>query len=200
MQKLFRPYFAFLFMGALAVGISSCDSNDEDEPAPVEEETTIPGSINSLRIEFRPKGQPTATPITAAYGDDDQSDNIPGTVKGDINLDPGVVYDVKVMMTDESQSPPVDLSANTKKTQDYHEFFYSPLQGLKVSFLKTDQDKNGLPVGFTAEATTPATPSKGTLRITLKHMKKDGVILKSATSTVNTGSTDFFAIFPVVID
>jgi hypothetical protein len=64
--------------------------------------------------------------------------------------------------------------------------------GANLAFSNFDKDRNNLPVGITATATTGAA-STGTFTIILRHQPD----VKNGTET--PGSTDLEAVFPVTI-
>ena len=109
-----------------------------------------------------------------------------------LNLKPNAVYSVVVAsLLNETVTPAGNIKAEVIAENFDHLFVYKTT-GANLTFNNFDKDKNNLPVGITAIATTGAA-SNGTFTIILRH--QPGV--KNGTET--PGSTDLEATFPVII-
>lgn len=185
MKNLLKPYLTAFMMGSLLFASTSCK---DDEPEPVEEGELI----TTVTITLVPEGKTQS--VTATFSDPDGPGGVNATIET-LNLEPNTVYNASVTFSDESQSPPEDITAEIEEEGDEHEIFYEALGGLNITSVeKTDMDSNNRPIGLEATITTGAA-STGTLRITLKHQPG----LKGSTSNIAVGETDVEANFPAVI-
>jgi hypothetical protein len=109
-----------------------------------------------------------------------------------LNLKPNATYSVAVeSLLNETVSPAGDIKAEVMAENFDHLFVYKTT-GVNLTFSNFDKDKNNLPVGLTATATTVAV-STGTFTIVLRHQPD------SKNGTETPGSTDLEATFPATI-
>ncbi|GAB3541702.1 hypothetical protein GCM10027443_41380 [Pontibacter brevis] len=185
MKNLFRPYLTAFMMGSLLFASASCGGN---EPEPTNDEELI----TTVTITLVPEGKSQS--VTAIFSDPDGPGGNNPTIQT-LNLEPNTVYNATLTFSDESKTPPVDITEEIEEEGDEHEIFYQALNGLNItSVQKTDMDANNHPIGLEATITTGAA-SSGVLRITLKHQPG----LKGNTSNIALGETDVEADFPTVI-
>lgn len=187
MNKLFRPYLAFLLMGSLLT-FSAC--KDDDEPGPDDEGEVI----TSVTLSLTPtgKGQDATATISTLSGSPKQD--------GPLLLRANTEYNATITLANESPKPPVDITAEVRQESDEHLFVYeftastgTPSATLDVQL--TDTDKNNRPVGLETKITTgPA--GTGKLRVVLKHQPGG---LKTGTNTT-AGETDLDVNFDVIIN
>jgi len=190
MKKFLKPYLATLMMGTLLLAGTSCKDDDpkpKPDPAPVDEQELI----TTMTLNLVPEGK--GQNVTAVFTDPDGDGGAAPTIEM-LTLAPNTTYNVTVTLSDDSKTPPVDITAEVKSEGDEHELFYEPVGDLNVTAQKTDLDKNNRPIGLTATLVTGAA-SAGKLRVTLKHQPG----LKGATSDISKGETDVQAEFPTTI-
>lgn len=186
MNKLLRPYMAFLLMGTLLF-TTSC--KDDDQPGPDEEEEVI----TAVTISLTPtgKGQDAEATISTITGT--QVQNTPLTLR------PGTEYTAVVTLTDESKTPVADMTAEIRNERDEHLLVYTftPDAGSNatVNVTITDMDQNNRPVGLESTVTTGAGTGNGKLKVVLKHQPGG---LKTGTNTT-AGSTDIDVDFNVIV-
>lgn len=103
-------------------------------------------------------------------------------------LDTNIIYTGTIEVFDETKNPIANLTEEIDKESDVHQFFYTSLGSISSSFTidKTDQDKNGLPIGLAYKLTTKQQKGNGSLRIVLSHY--DGVT--KTTSPSNESDID----------
>lgn len=187
MKNLLKPYLTAFMMGSLLVASTSCR---DDDPEPVVEEGEL---ITTVTITLVPEGKSQS--VTATFSDPDGPGGNNPTVQT-LNLEPNTVYNATLTFSDESQTPPVDITEEIEEEGDEHEIFYQALSDLNITSVeKTDMDSNNRPIGLEATITTGAA-SSGILRIILKHQPGG---LKGSTSNPAVGETDVEADFPAVI-
>ncbi len=186
MNKLLRPYMAFLLMGTLLF-TTSC--KDDDQPGPDEEEEVI----TAVTISLTPtgKGQDAEATISTITGT--QVQNAPLTLR------PGTEYTAVVTLADESKTPVADMTAEIRNERDEHLLVYTftPDAGsnVTVNVAITDMDQNNRPVGLESTVTTGAGTGNGKLKVVLKHQPGG---LKTGTNTT-AGSTDIDVDFNVIV-
>ena len=186
MNKLLRPYLAFLLMGTLLV-TTSC--SDDDGPAPIDEEEVI----TAVTISLTPtgKGQDAAATVSTLTGAPVQ--NAPLTLR------PGTEYTAVVTLADESKTPVADMTVEIREERDEHLLVYTftPDAGSNatVNVNITDTDQNNRPVGLESTVTTGAGTGNGKLKVVLKHQPGG---LKTGTNTT-AGSTDIDVDFNVIV-
>lgn len=180
-------------LGSLLFTAASCG---DDDPAPDEEEDQELITTATLTLVPEGKGQT----VTATFSDPDGPGGTNATIET-LNLAPNTTYNAAITFSDDSQTPPVDITAEIEAEGDEHQIFYEVLntvsgQNLQENLAVTNRnnDVNGLPLGLTATVTTENT-SSGALRVTLKHQGEK----KNASSGISVGETDVQAEFPVVI-
>ncbi|WP_018476184.1 hypothetical protein [Pontibacter roseus] len=185
MNKLFRPYFALLLMGALLV-TTSC--KDDDDPAPTDEGEVVTTVMLALTPEG--KGQDASATISTLSGTPSQ--NAP------LVLRPNTVYNAVITLRDESKNPAVDITQEVNQENDEHELFYTFTPDANstatVTVEKTDFDRNNRTVGLAAKLSTGSNVGAGRLRVVLKHQPGG---LKTGDAT--KGETDVDVAFETIV-
>lgn len=185
MKNLLKPYFSALMIGSLLFAGTSCK---DDDPAPVVEDQEL---ITTVTLNLVPDGK--GQNVTATYEDLDGDGGTAPEI-GTLNLAPNTTYNFTVILSDDSKTPPVDITAEVLAEGDEHEFFYEALGDLDATVEKTDMDKNNRPIGLEGTLVT-GEASAGNLQVTLKHQPG----LKGSTSDITKGETDVEVSFPTVI-
>jgi hypothetical protein len=176
-----------LVLAVLFIGITVTSCRRDDEPLPSEQEL-----ITTVLLNFTNQADPDDI-VTVAWRDlDGPGGNQPQIDQ--LTLAANTTYDVEVQFLDESDEDDVeDITEEIEEEDDEHEIFYL-VQTANLTISNRSLDRNGLPLGLEAVATTGA-PGTGTLRVVLKH--KPGQ--KSAGDSEAVGETDVDAAFPVTI-
>ncbi len=116
--------------------------------------------------------------------------------KATLTLKPNTTYNARVLLSDKTKSPTLDVSAEIKKEVNEHLFIFTPVAGLNLTVTITDKDTNPapgpFPVGLESQMKTGAA-SAGRLRVVLRHQPNT----KNGTTT--PGTTDLDTNFDVII-
>ncbi|MCX2718877.1 type 1 periplasmic binding fold superfamily protein [Lentiprolixibacter aurantiacus] len=183
-MKTLRTILSFAIVGALFV---SC-SNDDDAPAPVNEEELI----TTMIITLSPQGGGTVVTLQSEDLDGDG----PGAPEIDISgpLDASTTYTGTIQLLNKTENPAEDITLEVQAEDEEHQFFYE-VTGAITDVTYTDQDGNGNPVGLSFELTTGAAGA-ATLQATLRHEPKkpnDGTLADAG------GETDISQPFNITV-
>lgn len=165
----------------------SC-SNDDDAPAPVNEEELI----TTMIITLAPQGGGVGVTLQSEDLDGDGPGAPIITVSGP--LDASTTYNGSIQLLNNTENPPEDITLEVQAEDEEHQFFYS-VTGSIAGVTYTDQDGNGNPVGLSFELTTGAAGA-ATLQATLRHEPKkpnDGTLADAG------GETDITETFDLTI-
>jgi hypothetical protein len=178
---------------------SGCDSDDP-------EKENVEEVITEVNLTFTPVGGGDALVFSAT--DPDGSGPNGMVPEGPIVLNLATTYDLEIEMFNTLESPPEDISEEVAEEDDEHMIFFgwtgtvftSPANG-DISSNRSDvnyqdSDENGNPLGLSTEWATENAKESGTFRVVLKHQPG----LKTATSTVNDGTTDLDVTFTLEIE
>lgn len=180
--KFFTPA---IFALALFV---SC-SNDNDTPEPVNEQEIL----TTLEVTLTPTGGGTPITLQSRDLDGDGPDAPVLTVSG--SLTAGGTYEGTILVLDETQTPPENITEEVEEEDVDHQFFYTVGGGLDVTTEYGNFDSNGNPLG-TQFTLTAGEASSGTLTITLRHLPtKPNTGLDDA-----GGETDIIVTFSVAVE
>ncbi|MEO8067944.1 MAG: type 1 periplasmic binding fold superfamily protein [Flavobacteriales bacterium] len=114
-------------------------------------------------------------------------------------LDDASVYNVSILLVNETANPADTISNEVLNEGVDHQFFFQPA-GVNISYAYGDADANGNPIGLQSTMTTGA-PSAGTLMVTLRHQPDKAAAGVSGGDITNAGGeTDIEVTFPVVIE
>ncbi|MGB5314535.1 MAG: type 1 periplasmic binding fold superfamily protein [Robiginitalea sp.] len=167
--------------------LTSCSS---DDPEPVNEEEVI----TTMTITLTPRGGGTAVQLQSKDLDGDGPEPPVITVSG--NFSARTVYNGSIVLLNETETPPDNITVEVEEEADEHQFFYTVGASLSGRTEYSNVDSNGNPLGtqFTFSAGDEST---GDLTFTLRHdLKKpnDGTLADAG------GETDIAQTFPVVIE
>lgn len=193
------------FLSILAVGsllFASC-SNDDDSPAPVNEEELI----TKMTVSLVGGGQTINLIVTDEDGADGPTPP-KVTVSGDLSVN--TVYNGTVELLNESVNPVETINEEIEAEADEHQFFYTANSSLNIATTYTDKEsdykkEDGTaftstnPVGlkFTVTTTDAGT---GAFTVTLRHEPN-----KSASGVTNGditnagGNTDITQAFDITV-
>ena len=178
----------FLSLFALAgLVLTSCS---DDDPEPVNEEEVI----TTMTITLVPQGGGTAIQLQSRDLDGDGPEPPVITVSG--NFSARTVYNGSIVLLNETETPPENITLEVEEEADEHQFFYTIGASLSGSTEYSNVDGNGNPLGteFTFSAGDEST---GDLTFTLRHdLKKpnDGSLADAG------GETDIAQTFRVGIE
>ena len=166
----------------------SCSNDDDNTPAPVNEEEVI----TTLTVTLTPNGVGTAITLQTRDLDGDGPNAPVITVSG--NLTTGVTYNGTLVLLNETENPAENITEEVMEEAEEHQFFYTIGGGADLTTNYSDFDADGNPLGtqFTLIA---GSISSGTLTFTLRHEPtKPNTGLSDA-----GGETDIAATFDVTI-
>lgn len=110
-----------------------------------------------------------------------------------IKLKSNSVYNVQMILGNESVSPAGNIREEVESESDDHQFYFIP-DGVAIQVSQLNKDSKGLDLG-TISSWETGLQGEGSIRIVLKH--KPGY--KTANDGVDIGETDVEVVFPVVI-
>lgn len=180
---LFTLAFALLFF-------SGCDDDDGPGGENMEE------LITTVNLVLTPTGG--GAPVTFTFQDlDGDGGNAPVITNG--TLAANTQYMATVALSNDSETPPEDITVEVVDEADEHQLFYAIENGLALTVSYDDQDGFGRPLGIMTNIAT-AVPSTGDLTITLRHMPdKDAAGVNTGNIANAGGSTDIEVTFSVTI-
>ncbi|KXX69954.1 hypothetical protein [Flammeovirga sp. SJP92] len=192
--NFFKKYslVALLLSGCF---FTSCDK-DDDVPEP-ENELEV---ITDVKLVFTNTADDTDV-VEATAQDPDGPGVEDLVIKDAINLGTGKTYALSFEIMNNLEEPGEDIGEEIKEENDEHQFFFGfstdafsdpsgngNIDTASDDINYNDTDDNGNPVGLSTTWTTSAsTLSNGEFRVVLKHQPD----VKTSTSTVNDGDTDF---------
>ena len=183
-MKTFKTLLSLALVGTLSV---SC-SNDDDTPAPVNEEELI----TTMTITLTPQGGTGIVTLQSQDLDGDGPNPPVITVSGPMAA--SETYTGSIELLNETENPADNITLEVQSEDEEHQFFYIAT-GSITGVTYTDQDGNGNPVGLSFEVTTGAAGA-ATLQATLRHEPKkpnDGTLADAG------GETDISQTFNVTV-
>ncbi len=181
----------FLFTGAL---ITSCSSDDDALPEPVNEEELI----TTLMVTLTPDdGGET---VLLSYRDLDGDGPNPPVTDISGNLSANTMYSGNVKVLNELETPVEDITEEVEEEGDEHQFFYTLGSSLDATVSYNDVDEDGMPVGIEFDLET-GDASTGNLTVTLRHEPNKTATGVSEGNIANAGGdTDVEATFNIEIE
>jgi hypothetical protein len=168
---------------------AACSSDDDNTPEPVNEEEVITTMIVSLQ----PAGGGTTVTLTTRDTDGDGPTAPVVTVSGPLAA--GVTYNGSITLSNETEDPAEDITAEVEEEDTDHQFFYTIAGGLDVTTTYTNFDSNNNPLG-TQFALTTGAASSGNITFTLRHEPT-----KPNTGLADAGGeTDIAATFDLMVE
>lgn len=173
------------------LSLAAC-SNDDDAPFVNEEEV-----ITTLTATFTPQtGGGNVVTLTSRDLDGDGPDAPVVTVSGDFTA--GATYNGTVSLLNETVNPAENISEEVFEEGDEHQIFFQHSGLGDFTYADTDVDSKPIGLNFIYEAA--ATPTSGTLTITLRHEpNKSAEGVGNGDITNAGGSTDATASFTVSV-
>ena len=182
-MKTMKFLTATVFVSLLFIGCS-----DDDAPEAVNEEEVI----TTLTVTLVPEDGGTEVILQTRDLDGD-GPNAPVITTG--NLAAGVTYVGSIVLLNETEEEPENITEEVEEESDEHQFFYTTTGGLDVTTTYNNFDNADNPLGtqFTLVA---GAVSSGTLTFTLRHEPtKPNEGLEDA-----GGETDISAEFEVSVE
>jgi hypothetical protein len=168
---------------------AACSSDDDNTPEPVNEEEVI----TTMIVRLQPDGGGTTVILETRDLDGDGPTAPVVTVSG--SLAAGVTYNGSITLTNETEDPAEDITAEVEEEDTDHQFFYSIGSGLDVTTTYTNFDSNNNPLG-TQFSLLAGAASSGSMTFTLRHEPtKPNTGLGDA-----GGETDIAATFDLMVE
>ncbi|GAB3639912.1 hypothetical protein [Spirosoma arcticum] len=188
-MRVFKQNLWFVVAVSLLAG--ACN-NDEETPAPTEENEAITTATLTLTSQTTPVQTVTAT-----------VENLNMTAdlsRATLTLRANTTYTGAITLLDKTKTPAFDVSAEVKSEANEHLFVYTftPATGSPTSMTvtATDTDTNPAPgpypIGLTTQVRTGAAGT-GQLNVVLKHQPN------AKNGTASPGTTDLDTRFTVTI-
>lgn len=189
MKKLF-----FLFPLALMLFATSCD---DDDAAPEIEEEVITDMVYTLTPDN--SGGAAAQTVVLTFVDPDGDGGIAPTATVSGPFVSGTTYTGAIVLTNNTETPGEDITAEVREEDDEHQFFFTGSSGLNLEVAYGDQDDDGNPVGLSTTVVAGAA-STGDFTVILRHEPdKDAAGVKEGNIGNAGGETDVEATFSVTI-
>jgi len=182
-HKLLLALFAVLFLT-----MTSCKDDDPIVDPPEEVITDLVYTLSPL----------SGDPVTLSFSDPDGDGGNAPTISGG-TLSANTTYTGSIVLTNASETPAEDITAEIQEEDEEHQFFFSASSGLNATVAYGDQDADGNPVGLSSTVTT-GDASSGTMTVTLRHEpNKNGTDVASGDITNAGGETDIEVTFDITI-
>jgi hypothetical protein len=156
-KQFFKPLMLSATLGLLFT-VQSCK---KDPPADNEEELIT--TVHIIATDTTSGSQQVFT-----FRDIDGEGGNPPTQFDSITLAPSRVYNVSMLLLDESKNPTDTISKEILAEADDHLFVFTPNPSSLVNIAITDKDSRNLPLGLTSRWTTNTT-GRGTTGVVLRH-------------------------------
>lgn len=178
-----------------ALFAASCSDDDSTTAMPVNEQE----AISTIKATFVPVGGGTTVTLTSRDLDGDGPNPPVNTVSGPFAA--GVSYTGNVQFLNELAGTVEDVTAEIREEGDHHQLFFVQTGGNLGTFIYTDADENGKPIGLTVTYNAAATAATGQLQMVLiHHPNKDAEGVANGSITNAGGSTDAEVIFNVSVN
>ncbi|NAS12184.1 type 1 periplasmic binding fold superfamily protein [Poritiphilus flavus] len=181
-------YIKFLSILALTGSLFVACSDDDDAPAPVNEEEVI----TTMTVTLSPQGGGTDITLQTRDLDGDGPDAPVVTVSGDLAAN--TTYDGSIVLLNETETPPENVTEEVEAEDDEHQFIFVTTGNI-ASVEYDDEDGDGNPVGLSFDLTT-GDAGAATLSVTLRHeptKPNDGTLAGAG------GETDITETFDLTI-
>lgn len=140
---------------------TSC-SNDDDNPAPVNEEELI----TTLTVTLTPNGGGATVTMQSQDLDGDGPNAPTITISGDLAANTS--YNGSIVLLNETVNPADNITSEVEAEAEAHQFFYTIGGGLDATTSYDNFDSNSNPLGTQFTLTTAAA-STGSITFTLRH-------------------------------
>lgn len=162
--------FSYSILLVIAASLTSCQKEETDNPAPVN-----PSELITTVHLILSDSSGTNVIDTVTFSDPDGSGGA-NPVIDSMLIQNGTVYQLRLLLLDESKSPVLNISNEIDEESDTHLFVFTSSLAQTTTL---DSDVNGNPVGL-LNFVSASGPGTGTYRVQLRHF--DSPALKSANS------------------
>lgn len=177
-------------VGAL---LTSCSSDDDNIPEPVNEQEVI----TTLTVTLVPEGE--GETVVMQYRDIDGNGPGEPVIEVSGNLSANTTYNANTQFWNELEDPAENITLEVAEEDEEHQIFYTLSSTLNANAIYTDQDVNGDPVGINFDFITQEA-SEGTLTITLIHLPNKGAQGVADGDISNAGGeTDAEVTFNIIV-
>lgn len=205
MYNLHNPIKSGLLLLLAAFVFASCGTDSSPDDPPIENEEEV---ITDITLKFT-NSVDDSDVVTARAQDPDGEGVEELQVLDDIQLQAGVTYILTFDIFNGLENPPEDIGEEIEEEADEHQLFFQFTENAFSSpegngnfdnaddpVNYNDLDGEGNPVGLETTWTTSAeTVTDGFFRVRLQHQPD----IKSSSTTVNDGDTDFDINFTLII-
>jgi hypothetical protein len=182
--------FLFTLAFILSIGFFACD--DDDILVPTNEDKFI----TTLTLTFSPEGG--GDHKTFSFRDTDGPDGEQPTISAD-SLDQNTVYNVSIVVLNESRDPVEDITEKIREENKEHQFFFDITGGVSLTYAYADVDEDGNPVGLQTEFSA-GLASQGIMTVILRHKPdKNAPGVSDGNIILAGGETDIEVTFNVII-
>lgn len=182
----------FLFL-TISVGLLFITGCDDDDDIIVNDEEVI--TTATLTLTPAAGGTPAVFSFLDLDGD---GGNAPVITSADLVAN--TTYNASITLSNDSETPAEDITAEVQEEDDEHQFFYAISSGLNLTVDYADEDGDGNPVGLLTTFTT-GDASTGNFTVTLRHEpNKSGTGVSDGVIDNAGGETDIEVEFDVVIN
>ena len=147
---------------SLLLAVTVVTSCDDDDPEPVNEEELI----TTVNVTFTNEADASDVVVASFVDADGEGGNAP--VITNPTLSANASYSVSIEFLNESESPAEDITEEVAEEDYEHQVFYVVGSGLNLTYLYTDEDRDGNPLGLSGTGTTGGA-STGNLTVLLLH-------------------------------
>ncbi len=182
------PHYLFVLITASLLCLSSCD--DDDPVIPNDEEL-----ITTLTYTLSPTNG--GADVVLSFSDLDGDGGNPPIITGG-TLANNTTYTGTLALSNESESPAEDITAEIRAESEDHQFFFSDA-GTNITIEYADEDPAGNPVGLITDVST-GDADVDVLTITLRHLPEKTASGVAAGDITNAGGeTDIEVTFQVIV-
>ena len=175
---------------AFVVSMPLFQACNDDDPEPENEEELI----TTLTMTFTNDAD-AGDVVVATFRDLDGDGGNPPTISNP-TLSAGATYSAAIVLLNETETPPEDITEEVEEEGEEHQFFFSGTASL--GYVYTDMDASGNPIGITSRWDTESTPTDGTLTVILRHEPdKNAAGVSDGDITNAGGETDIEVTFDV---
>lgn len=194
-NKLIMKKLFFLLPLALMLFATSCD---DDEAAPDNAEEVITDLVYTLTPDN--SGGGAAQTVVLSFNDPDGDGGTAPTVTVSGPFVSGTTYTGAIVLTNNTETPGEDITAEIAEEDDEHQFFFTGSSGLNLEVAYNDQDDDMNPIGLSTTVTAGAA-STGDFTVILRHEPdKDAAGVKEGNIGNAGGETDIEVTFSVTIE
>lgn len=188
MKKTIKMLMAAGFISAV---VTSCS---KDDTAPEENDNEL---ITTVKLLAVPTDNTTDT-LEFEWKDLD-GDGPAQPVIDQVKLVAGKVYNVQMLLLDETKTPVDNVTEEIEEEGHDHRFYFEPAASAGITVSGLDKDKNNVTLGLNSTWTTAVAGGSGTIKVTLRHYPNGGKAESDLVSSTKS-STDAEVVFPTLVE